>query len=116
MLHLQEADEPPNLRAVVAGFARMLQGVCDRMAAADLELVRFNDRRAVLIAERGAKAEALAHGIRGLRHAVESQFLAPPLVCTAKNPDRVAHTRPCSVSAMACSKGIASSPLALAAS
>ncbi len=77
--HLQEADEPPNLRAVVFGFARTLQGVCDRMVAADMELVRFNDRRAALLAERDAQTEVLGHGIRGLRHIVESQFLAPPL-------------------------------------
>jgi hypothetical protein len=77
--HLQEADEPPNLRAVVFGFARALQGACDRMVATDLELERSNDRRAALIAERDVKTEELGQSIRGLRQTVEGQFLAPPL-------------------------------------
>jgi hypothetical protein len=77
--HLQEADEPPNLRAVVFGYARTLQGVCDRMTAADLELFRFNDRRAILIAERDAKVQELGQHVRGLRQTIEGQYLAPPL-------------------------------------
>jgi hypothetical protein len=76
---LQEADAPPDLGAVLIGFARALKGVCDRMLAADMELIRSNDRRAGLIAERDAQTEVIAQGIRGLRTKVESQYLTPPL-------------------------------------